>query len=88
MKMVMKGNKQLRVPDERVDAMLEQGFAEVDPKSGKVIRERKQDEVTELKKQIKDLEKTNKKLEAELKKADKEVEALKAELEALKKAEQ
>ena len=84
MKMVMKGNKQLRVPDERVEAMLEQGFCEVDPKSGKVLRKAKgKDEAMQEK--AAELEKENKKLKAELAKAEKEVEALKAENEKLTK---
>ena len=84
MKMVMKGNKQLRVPDERVDALLDQGFCEVDPKSGKVLRKAKaKDE--DLQEKISELEKENKKLKAELAKAEKEVEALKAENEKLTK---
>lgn len=66
MKMVMKGNKQLRVPDDRVEDMLQKGFSEVDPKTGKIIREPKQDEAKVLKKEIKTLEKENKDLKAEL----------------------
>lgn len=72
MKMVMKGNKQLRVADERVDEMLAAGFSEVDSKTGKVLREPKQDALAELKKENKALKKEN--------------EALKKENEALKKA--
>ncbi len=79
MKMVMKGNKQLRVADERVDEMLAAGFCEVDPKTGKVLREPKQDALAELKKENKALEKENKALE-------KENEALKKEIDAMKKA--
>lgn len=79
MKMVMKGNKQLRVADERVDEMLAAGFSEVDSKTGKVLREPKQDALAELKKENKALEKENKALE-------KENEALKKEIDALKKA--
>lgn len=72
MKMVMKGNKQLRVADERVDDMLAAGFCEVDSKTGKVIREPKQDAFAEMKKENKALKKEN--------------EALKKENDALKKA--
>lgn len=79
MKMVMKGNKQLRVADERVEEMLAAGFSEVDSKTGKVLREPKQDALAELKKENKALEKENKALE-------KENEALKKEIDALKKA--
>ena len=79
MKMVMKGNKQLRVADERMEEMLAAGFCEVDSKTGKVLREPKQDALAELKKENKALEKENKALE-------KENEALKKEIDALKKA--
>ena len=77
MKMVMKGNKQLRVSDERVDDMLAAGFCEVDSKTGKVIREPKQDALAELKKENKALKKENEALK-------KENEALKSELDELK----
>ena len=53
MKMVMKGNKQLRVADERVEEMLAVGFCEVDAKTGKILREPKQDALAELKKENK-----------------------------------
>lgn len=77
MKMVMKGNKQLRVADERVDDMLAAGFCEVDSKTGKVLREPKQDALAELKKENKALKKENEALK-------KENEALKEELDGLK----
>ena len=35
MKLMQKGNKQLRVPDNRLDEMLRRGFVECDPKTGK-----------------------------------------------------
>ncbi len=75
MKMVMKGNKQLRVEDDRVEEMLAVGFCEVDAKTGKILREPKQDALTELKNEIKDLKKENAALKKEneaLKKAAKE----------------
>lgn len=75
MKMVMKGNKQLRVEDDRVEEMLAVGFCEVDAKTGKVLREPKQDALAELKNEIKDLKKENAALKKEneaLKKAAKE----------------
>lgn len=81
MAVVQKGNKQLRVPDEKVKAMLQNGFAEVDEKTGKVIREAKTDDLKALKKENKELKEENKILVNEN-------EALKAELEALKKGEQ
>ncbi|MCI5679677.1 MAG: hypothetical protein MR278_06860 [Bacteroidales bacterium] len=84
MKMVMKGNKQLRVADERVDDMLAAGFCEVDSKTGKVLREPKQDAMAELKKENKALEKENKALEKENEALKKENEAMKEELDGLK----
>lgn len=84
MKMVMKGNKQLRVADERVEEMLAAGFSEVDSKTGKVLREPKQDALAELKKENKALEKENKALEKENEALKKENEALKEELDGLK----
>lgn len=84
MKMVMKGNKQLRVADERVEEMLAAGFSEVDSKTGKVLREPKQDALAELKKENKALEKEKKALEKENEALKKENEALKEELYGLK----
>lgn len=75
MKMVMKGNKQLRVEDDRVEEMLAAGFCEVDAKTGKILREPKQDALTELKNEIRDLKKENAALKKEneaLRKAAKE----------------
>ena len=85
MKMVMKGNKQLRVADERVDDMLAAGFCEVDSKTGKIIKEPKQDALAELKKENKALKKENEALKKENEALKKENEALKKENEALKK---
>ena len=65
MKMVMKGNKQLRVADERVEEMLAVGFCEVDAKTGKILREPKQDALAELKKENKTLKKENEALKKE-----------------------
>ena len=66
MKMVMKGNKQLRVADERVEEMLAVGFCEVDAKTGKNLREPKQDALAELKKENKALKKENEALKKEI----------------------
>ena len=66
MAVVQKGNKQLHVPDERVKAMLQNGFAEVDEKTGKVIREAKTDDLKALKKENKELKERIKALESEL----------------------
>lgn len=74
MKMVMKGNKQLRVADERVEEMLAVGFCEVDAKTGKILREPKQDALAELKKENKDLKKENEALKKENETLKKEAE--------------
>ena len=74
MKMVMKGNKQLRVADERVEEMLAVGFCEVDAKTGKMLREPKQDALAELKKENKDLKKENEALKKENETLKKEAE--------------
>lgn len=74
MKMVMKGNKQLRVADERVEEMLAVGFCEVDAKTGKILREPKQDALAELKKGNKTLKKENEALKKENETLKKEAE--------------
>lgn len=74
MKMVMKGNKQLRVADERVEEMLAVGFCEVDAKTGKILREPKQDALAELKKKNKALKKENEALKKENETLKKEAE--------------
>lgn len=51
MKIVQKGNKQLRVADERLDEMLRRGFVEIDQKTGKPINKTPKDELAELKKE-------------------------------------
>lgn len=51
MKIVQKGNKQLRVADERLDEMLSRGFVEIDQKTGKPINKTPKDELAELKKE-------------------------------------
>lgn len=74
MKVVMKGNKQLRVADERVEEMLAVGFCEVDAKTGKILREPKQDALAELKKENKALKKENEALKKENETLKKEAE--------------
>ena len=67
MKTVQKANKQLRIPDERLDEMKNLGFAEVDPKTGKLIVE-PDSSMEVLKKENAALKKENKALKAELEK--------------------
>ena len=70
MKIVQKGNKQLRIADERLDEMLLRGFSEVDQKTGKLIAKKdpKADKIKDLEKENAELKKENKALKAELEK--------------------
>ena len=65
---------QLRVADERVEEMLAVGFCEVDAKTGKILREPKQDALAELKKENKTLKKENEALKKENETLKKEAE--------------
>lgn len=38
MKLIMRGNKQLRIPEERLEDMLAAGYCEIDENSGRVLR--------------------------------------------------
>ncbi len=80
MKIVQKGNKQLKVADERLDEMLSRGFAEIDQKTGKPIakKDAKADEIATLKKE-------NAALKKECAELEKENKALKEQLENLPK---
>ena len=66
MKLVQKGNKQLRVPDNRLDEMLRRGFVECDPKTGKPIKKDPKDEMAVLKKENANLKKKVQELENQL----------------------
>lgn len=62
MKIVQKGNKQLRVADEQLQNHLAKGYVEVDQKTGKPIIKEPVDEVKVLKKENAALKKANKEL--------------------------
>lgn len=63
MKLVQKGNRQLRIQDDRLDAMLAVGFVEVDEKTGKLLKkETAVDETKALKKENASLKKEVKEL--------------------------
>lgn len=81
MKIVQKGNKQLKVADERLDEMLSRGFAEVDQKTGKLLAKKdpKADKIAALEKENAELKKGNAELQ-------KEIKALKEQLEVSNKA--
>ena len=66
MKIVQKGNKQLRVPDDRLEEFLTRGYCEVDEKTGKLIRKDPVDDVKALKKENAALKKENKELKEQL----------------------
>ena len=68
MKIVQKGNKQLKIADERLDEMLSRGFSEVDQKTGKLIAKKdpKADKIAALEKENAELKKLNKSLQEQL----------------------
>ena len=68
MKIVQKGNKQLRVADDRLNDMLSKGYLEIDEKTGKPIKKEMADSTAALKKEIAALRKTNKELTEQLNK--------------------
>ena len=66
MKLVQKGNKQMRVPDERVEDFLAKGYSEVDEKTGKLIQKKSADKEAALKKENADLKRENRELREQL----------------------
>lgn len=66
MKLVQKGNRQLRIHDDKLDAMLAAGYTEVDEKTGKLLTKKPVDEVATLKKENAALKKENKELHEKL----------------------
>lgn len=66
MKIVQKGNKQLRVADEQLANYLTKGYMEIDQKTGKPIQKEPTDELKTLKKENAVLKKTNKELTEKL----------------------
>ena len=68
MKLIQKGNKQLRVDDVRAEQMLKSGFVEIDQATGKpiVVETEAQKAEKALKKEIKDLRKENKELKEQV----------------------
>lgn len=67
MKIVQRGNKQLRVDDDRLEDMLKAGYDQVDEKTGKLVRRAKgEDDVKALKKENAALKKANEALEEQL----------------------
>lgn len=76
MKTVQRGNKQLRVADDRLEDMVKSGYVEVDERTGKPVNvPAKEADAAALKKENGALKKENKDLRAQ-------VEALTAQVEA------
>jgi len=67
MKLVQRGNKQLRVADDRLEDMLKAGYIELDGKTGKPVRApAARTELDALRKENAALKKENKELAAQL----------------------
>lgn len=66
MKIVQKGNKQLRVADDQLSNYLSKGYVEIDQKTGKPIVKEPVDETKALKREITALKKENKELTEKL----------------------
>lgn len=68
MKIVQKGNKQLKIADERLDEMLSRGYSEVDQKTGKLLTKKdpEADKLATLKKENAALKEENKALKEQL----------------------
>jgi len=78
MKLIQKGNKQLRVDDVRAEAMLKAGFVEVDEKTGKPILTAEAKAENDMKKENADLKKENEALKAQVAKLTAKLEELSA----------
>lgn len=63
---VQKGNKQIRVADDRLADMQARGFVQVDEKTGKLMKKEPADEIKSLKKENAALKKENKELAEKL----------------------
>ena len=66
MKIVQKGNKQLRVKDDQLANYVARGYTEIDQKTGKPLVKEPVDEVKALKKENTALKKANKELTEQL----------------------
>lgn len=67
MKTVQRGNKQLRVADDRLEGMLKAGYVEIDEKTGEPVAvPAKEDGSSALKKENATLKKENKALKAQV----------------------
>lgn len=57
MKLVQKGNRQLRIQDDQLENMLAAGYTEVDEKTGKLLKKEPKDALSALKKENEALKK-------------------------------
>ena len=73
MKLIQKGNRQLRVDDVRAEELIKAGYVELDPKTGKPVKVENEQEQTEkaLKAEIAALKKENKALKEQVAKLTK-----------------
>ena len=68
MKIVQKGNKQLRIKDEHLEAKLKAGYVEIDEKTGKPVKvKNKEPDVKVLEAEIKALKAENAELKEQIK---------------------
>lgn len=77
MKTVMRANKQLRVPDDQLEAMEKLGYAEIDPKTGKPV---KKPGAVDLKAENAALKRENKQLTDQVKILEGELENLREQI--------
>ena len=77
MKTVMRANKQLRIPDDQLEAMEKLGYAEVDSKTGKLV---KKPGAADLKAENVALKRENKQLTDQVKSLESELEDLRRQI--------
>lgn len=89
---VRKGNRELTIEEHRLDAFLSQGYDQVDPETGKILKKGEPVTLTDFKnkclKLTKELDNKNKELESknkELENKDKEIKELKTKISKLNK---
>lgn len=81
MKLVQKGNRQLRIQDDQLENMLAAGYTEVDEKTGKILKKEPKDALSALKKENDALKKDLDTLKNANKELTEKVEALTKQLE-------
>lgn len=81
MKLVQKGNRQLRIQDDQLENMLATGYTEVDEKTGKLLKKEPKDALSVLKKENDALKKDNETLKQANKELTEKVDVLTKQLE-------